>query len=274
MNHRNTIAFIWCAAAALAPATPAAELSASVDTFFETDGVIDCVQSSGGGFGTVNAPLVGCSQTFGQSQFQSQGSASAAFGILRAFGSISFTNLSVPAGSFSLTWFDRADADMSDTLTISRGSFLDLTVAFSGTESHAGAIFFLDGAGVPYTFPGPNTFRLPFKAGVPFALDEGLRVDLEGSLMPGQPQGQSFSQFADFSHTVQIVSTQVVDSLGNPVTDASITSASGFDYNNPLGSSASVPEAASIRLVAGGMALVWAAQAIRRRRSGGRRLPI
>jgi hypothetical protein len=265
MNHKYRIAFIWCAAVALAPSTLAAGLSASVDTFFENNGVIDCIQNSGGGFGVINAPLVGCLQTFGQSEFQSAGSASAAFGTLRAFGSVSYTNLNVPAGSTGLNWFDRADADMSDTLTIPRGSFLDLTVAISGTVSNATVFFFLDGAVPPFSFPGLNTFRIPFRAGVPFNLDEGLRVDIEGSLSPDQPQGRSFAQFADFSHTVQIVGTQVFDSAGNPVADAPITSASGFDYNNPLGGFTAAPEPVSILLVAAGMSLVWALRVMGRR---------
>jgi hypothetical protein len=47
---------MWCAVAALAPSTLASGLSASVDIFFENDGVIDCLQSSGGGFGIVDVP--------------------------------------------------------------------------------------------------------------------------------------------------------------------------------------------------------------------------
>ena len=60
MNHTYRIAFLWCAAAAVAPSTWAAGLSASVNTFFENNGVIDCTQTSGGGFGFIDAPLVGC----------------------------------------------------------------------------------------------------------------------------------------------------------------------------------------------------------------------
>jgi PEP-CTERM motif-containing protein len=244
----------------------AASLSASVDTFFETDGVIDCLHLSGGGPGTVNAPLVGCLQTFGQSSFQSAGAANAAFGTLRALGSISYTNLSVPSGDFEINWFVRADADMTDTLTIPKGSFFDVTINFSGSESNAGAFFFIDGATVLYSFPGSTTFRVPFKAGVPFEFSELLRVDLEGRLTPDQPQGRSFSQFVDLSHTVQIVSTQVLDSQGNPITGDTITSESGFDYNNPLGAGVAIPEPTSTGLMLAGLALVGSAL-IRRHRA-------
>jgi hypothetical protein len=131
---------------------------------------------------------------------------------------VNYSNLSVPSGDFEITWFLRADADITDTLTIPQGSLLDVTIDFSGTESHAAAIFFIDGQGVPYSFPGPNTFQIPFEAGVPFAFNTGLRVDLSGAPTLNDTQGQSFARFVDLTHTVQIVSTQVLDSQGNPLT--------------------------------------------------------
>jgi hypothetical protein len=241
-------------------------LSATVNADFITNGATaTCVQSSGGGPGTPDAPLAGCLQTFGQTMFQSEGSASAAYGTLRVFGSVSYTNLSLPAGDTEFEWLLRAEADIQDTLTISQGSFLDVTIDFSGSESNAGAFFLLDGATVPYSFPGPNTFRIPFKAGVPFAFDEGVRVDLPGLFMSGQPEGQSFSQYVDLSHTVQIVSTEVLDSQGNPISGATITSQSGFDYADPLGTTAT-PEPGSIGFLLAGMAGVLGGNCYKRRR--------
>jgi PEP-CTERM motif len=243
-----------------------AGLDASDGAVFGLDGVEDCVQSNNGGFGVSVAPLVGCLETFGQSEFKSAASASAAFGTLRVLGSTSATNLSVPAGHNELEWFLRADADFQDTLTIAQGSFLSVTVNFSGTESNAGAFFFLDGATKPTTFPGPNTFLIPYRAGVPFLFSEGLRVDLSDSLMIGQPQGQSFAEFVDLSHTVQIVSTEVLDSQGNVIPGVAIGSESGFDYNNPLGTSA-VPEPSSVFFL-GMVCLGIAAASIRNKRKG------
>lgn len=243
MCRFHLIVLICCSAVSFVPSTmTAAGLDASDGAVFETDGAVDCVQSNNGGFGTPVAPLVGCLQTFGQSEFKSAAEASAAFGSLRVLGSTSYTNLSVPSGHNELEWFLRADADFQDTLTIAQGSFLSVTVNFSGTESNAGAFFFLDGAVKPTTFPGPNTFLIPYKAGVPFVYSEGLRVDLSDSLMIGQPQGQSFAKFVDLTHTVQIISTQVLDSQGNVIPGVTIGSESGFDYNNPVGVTASTPE--------------------------------
>jgi hypothetical protein len=219
MNRIHLIGFICWSTMALAPLTIAGStLSASAGADFLTNGVIDCLQTSGGGLGTVDAPLVGCPQAFGQSVFQSTAQANAAFRTLRVLGTVNYSNLSVPSGDFEITWFLRADADITDTLTIPQGSLLDVTIDFSGTESHAAAIFFIDGQGVPYSFPGPNTFQIPFEAGVPFAFNTGLRVDLSGAPTLNDTQGQSFARFVDLTHTVQIVSTQVLDSQGNPLT--------------------------------------------------------
>jgi hypothetical protein len=258
MSRFHLIAVICCGATAFAPAAlKGSALSALVNADFVTNGATaTCAETSGGGLGTVNAPLTGCLQTFGTSLFQSKGSANAAFGTLRVLGSINYTNLSIPSGDFEFEWLLRAEADMQDRLTIPTGSFLDVTVSFTGTESNAGAIFLIDGASVPYSFPGPNTFRIPFRAGIPFEFDEGLRVDLEGSLTLDQPQGRSFSQFVDLTHTVRIVSTQVLDSQGNPISGATISSESGFDYNDPLGSSTAVPEPGSVSFLALGIGLM------------------
>jgi hypothetical protein len=264
---RLYFSWVFCGSIALVPSIMAgSSLSASVNADFVTNGATaTCVQDSGGGLGTANAPLAGCLQTFGQSTFQSKGSANAAYGTLRAFGSVSYTDLSLPSGDSEFEWLLRADADIQDMLTVSRGSFLDVTVDFSGTESHAGAMFFLDGESVPYSFPGTNTFRIPFKAGVPFAFDEGLRVDLEGILTSGQPQGTSLSQFVDLSHTVQIVSTEVLDSLGNPIPGAAVSSESGFDYANPLGTTTATPEPGSIGFLLAGMAVLYGGSYRKRR---------
>ncbi len=254
-----------CLAALLAVGTmKGSSLDASANALFVTDGVVDCTQSSGGGFGVVNAPLIGCLQTFGQSSFHSAGAASAAYGTLRVLGSINATNLTVPAGNFELEWLLKAQADILDTLTISQGSFFDVTIDFTGSASNAGAMFFLNDVLEPYTLGSPATFRIPFTAGVPFAFDETLRVDLQDRLTTDDPQGRSFSQYVDLSHTVQIIATQVLDAQGNPIDGATISSQSGFDYADPLGATTAAPEPGFVGLLFGGIIMVCAGKYRRR----------
>jgi hypothetical protein len=70
MNRIHLIGFICWSTMALAPLTIAeSTLSASAGADFLTNGVIDCLQTSGGGLGTVDAPLVGCPQAFGRPYF-------------------------------------------------------------------------------------------------------------------------------------------------------------------------------------------------------------
>jgi hypothetical protein len=103
---------------------------------------------------------------------------------------------------------------------------------------------------------------------VPFEFDEGLRVDFGGSLTLNDAQGQTFSRFVDLLHTVRIVGTQVLDSQGNPISGATITSESGFNYNDPLGG-APVPEPGTVAFVAVGVASLIVKRWVKRERPAG-----
>jgi hypothetical protein len=205
-------------------------LSALANATFSTSAGTLCDQTSGGYFGVLEAPLISCSVAFEQSSFSSAAAASApAFGILRVVGKTEFSHLSVPSGAFEIGWVLKASATMEDTLTIPEGSFLAITYSF---QKGPQATFFLDGAGQP-TFPGPNTFDLPFKPGVPFVLQEEMRINLSGGITLNDHQDQTFSQFIDDA-SFQIVSTQVLDGQLNPLPGVVITSESGFNYNDPV----------------------------------------
>jgi hypothetical protein len=180
MSRFHLIAVICCGATAFAPAAlKGSALSALVNADFVTNGATaTCAETSGGGLGTVNAPLTGCLQTFGTSLFQSKGSANAAFGTLRVLGSINYTNLSIPSGDFEFEWLLRAEADMQDKLTIPTGSFLDVTVSFTGTESNAGAMFFLDGASCRTRSRGRTHFEFHLEREFPSSSTRGCASTL------------------------------------------------------------------------------------------------
>jgi hypothetical protein len=88
---------------------------------------------------------------------------------------------------------------------------------------------------------------LPIFFGSPFALQVTMYASV---FLETHPPGGSGGADIDFLHTAQIAGFQAFDTTGAPISDFTVTSASGTQY--PL--DASVPEPASLLLVLAGLA--------------------
>jgi len=158
-------------------------------------------------------------------------------------------------------------AEFSDMLTISAGSQLVLNFDIAGS-GNVPAFFAVPGNTVfsPTNYyevltPGgqfPIFFN--YTPGTPFAIDVYLTVST-GAIAAcndlAVPPKCSASNVGDYSHTAKLTSVEVLDAQGNPLSNATITSDSGFDYSGS-GPTQSTPEPAPWLLTAviAGLALV------------------
>jgi hypothetical protein len=69
---------------------------------------------------------------------------------------------------------------------------------------------------------------------------------------------------ADFINSAMVGGAVVLDSNGNVVPGATVTSESGFNYNDPIPSGAATPEPASLALFGSGLAGLFAIRLLRR----------
>ena len=174
------------------------------------------------------------------------------FGALHTYASA--TNL----GGTLYSWAS-ATASFDDNLTVSGGTgtgyFLaDFTV--DGTRDASGDAFSTSGlywsnlpGGVPgnlqsgvHTYEG--TTPIQFTYGTPFAFHAEMISNIIFAF------GGFGTGLADFSNTARLSAVHVLDASGNPVTNFTLTSASGHQYLQP------VPEPATLAALGLGIAAI------------------
>jgi hypothetical protein len=227
----------------------------------------------------------------GGGAFEASGDASSVFGVLRLGSAMRVYHSDSVQPFLFLTGI--ADAGWADEITIDNPNFQQIVGSFQfGVEVkgnlHANhprgeALFELGVASstvgpkretVRLDAPGPagfdddqdaavNTtffFDIPFQVGVP------VQVMLRAITVAGlgaTPATTSSSALLDFGHTINWGGIVSVTVGGVPLTNYTVTSASGTDWRGPIRPTA-VPEPTTVALTAGGLAV--AALAARRRR--------
>lgn len=95
-------------------------------------------------------------------------------------------------------------------------------------------------------------------------IDSRINLFVNGSVTG--PFSFAATAAGDFRHTGVVLPTWVLDANGNLFPNVAIISGSGFNYNNPFGGTAAVPEPSSALLLGGG-GLLAVIMGRRRRRS-------
>ena len=255
-----------CLTLGLVAAAPQAVVAAGLNSsslvlgILNTTGVCDGAQTISNS-GTDNSPAVSCSGP----TWSETASASSAFGTLRALADLRFKGFTFAPDTNQAFFQAKAEADFSDTLTFSKGVFWEFTVGVSGQSvfvnssgiadnRNVGWCFnmFAAGCGIsPYgiTDFGPHTFLYRIPANGIVDVSARLTIDLSANFFSAPSGPITRDSYADLSHTVQFVSSRVLDANNQPIADALITSASGFDYSKVH----AVPEPSSIASMALGL---------------------
>jgi hypothetical protein len=124
-----------------------------------------------------------------------------------------------------------------------------------GTANLNNPVLVFDSAAKRYSATLAGTFMIPFTAGY-----VDLTQEFASNWLCEAQEGNPCSLSGDFLHTAAVGGALVLDLEGNPISGATITSESGFDYSRALASP--VPEPASSLLFATGLIAVI----LRRRR--------
>jgi len=184
--------------------------------------------------------------------------ANAQFGGLRASADLRFAGFDFMPDTDHAAFAAKASAGFHDTLIFNKGAVWEFGVAVSGQSvlvKGTGQAFdkynagwwcfnpFGAGCGIsPYGVSslGTATFQVNIPPGGSLAITPRLDIDIE-ALMLRDGQGDpppylplTQDSYVDLSHTVQFVSSQVLDTNGSPIPDATISSESGFDYLRPV----------------------------------------
>lgn len=223
--------------------------------------------------GTTSVPTAACAgATFGITT-----SANADFGSLRALADVRFNHFDFKPDTTQAYFEAKAEAMSSDTLTFSAGQFWEFTVSVTGQSIYShdgvgydenvgwcynplGAACGMSGTSV--TSFGTYTFKIPIPASHVIVLTPTLTIDitarmqLDGSGSPPPYLPLTSDSYADLSHTARFTGSRVLDANGLPIADATISSASGFDYRNP----SPVPEPAAWASLAAGLAVLRMSQ--------------
>lgn len=203
--------------------------------------------------------------------------ASAEWGNLHALADVRLDKFSLgpadPLGNNA--WFyAKAQASYVDTLLFSSGATWEFTVSLSGMANS------INGSGVSHPISGPGvfcfdpiyggcisgfsmsdigtrTYDFPIPKNGVLNIAPTLLITLEDQMFNVSTADQPITRdtYVDLSHTAKFVSSKILDANGNPITDATITSASGFNYLNPT---PSVPEPQALAGMALGLlAVAW-----------------
>jgi hypothetical protein len=159
---------------------------------------------------------------------------------------------------------ESGDTFSGDNLLVSAATHVTDTLTASGTATKITMTYDVDGSATYATNPiGTRIYLTPFVAfdltingqgygqqqilplglsgvrtdnlfsvtasitpGTPFDIDQYLGFLVDGVFDSSEYQNETF----DYSHTAQLISTVLTDDAGNPVSGATLTSASGFDY--------------------------------------------
>lgn len=249
-------AILVCTIFALAPLARGSSFtsaSAQVGTLVDSSATCDHSSGSSSLTGPSTASRVSCGQAFGTGSYSMQASANADFGVLKAFADNRLNNFSLPAGVNLVQFVVTATATISDQITIDSGGIWQVTVDVAGTATAPSQEWcFSYGAGCAGSALGTNqlgsfTVDIPFRPGTSFQIQPLLQIDLGTNWSANFPHYPvTADSYVDLSHTVQFISSRVLDSNGNVVKGAVVTSESGFDYLN----SAAVPEPGTFACVA------------------------
>jgi hypothetical protein len=165
-----------------------------------------------------------------------------------------------------------AATHVMDTLTVQGATKITMTYAVDGDVSYSTnpvgtrlslnpfVAFDLTVNGQGYSQqqivpPGPNTVltdtiysvTASITPGTPFTYDQYLAFLTNDSFVSSTYINATF----DYSHTAQLMSTVLTDDAGNPVSGATLTSLSGFDYLNPQAPEPGTGVLGSISLLTG-----------------------
>ena len=178
--------------------------------------------------------------------------ASSKFGDFRALADFRFDNFDLGSTEQGALFEAKATSAFGpDTLTFNKGVFWEVTIGVSGrsdrtlggrpTHENSGdfcfSLFGFCGSSASTNQLGLTTEMVRLPPSGSLDIDPSLIVDLFTDLrrnFEGTSTGPlNFEVFVDLLHTVRFVSSRVLDANGVPISDATISSTSGFDYLHP-----------------------------------------
>jgi hypothetical protein len=206
-------------------------------------------------FGADSVPDISCTGA----TFSLAARANAQFGALRGLADLRFNSFDFKPDTQQANFEAKAVAGFRDTLTISSGSFLELTAVVEGlavatnSSVNNGQPFSPGQAWCLTVFGGgcfggsdinelgkPRTYTVPIPSSRTITLQPSLTIDLvadlrrsgDGSPPPGLPL--TSDTYVDILNTARFGSARVLDANGLPISAALIQSESGFDYTTPV----------------------------------------